>query len=299
MKKISVTVGIAAHNEEKNIKNILRGILGQRQTNWILEKVFVASDGSTDHTVQNAKSIKSAKIKVIESRERLGKVGVEQIIFDSFASEILVMLDADVKLEDNLVITKLVEKLFSDEKVMLVGGNTRPFAPKTFFEKAVYSTFQVFDDSRGFVKNGNNIFGCNGGCLAIKAKLAKQIEFPNLINEDDYIYFSCIAKGYKFRYVQEAVVYYKLPNNLKDYLRQIFRSNPEAVSQNISKYFGKIVDEEYYRPFFFYFRSIMRAFLANPLGTVYITFINILTKPFFPFISKKYKLSWHTAISTK
>ena len=49
-KKLTVSVGIPAYDEEANIKSLLEAILQQRQENFILKSIIVVSDGSTDRT---------------------------------------------------------------------------------------------------------------------------------------------------------------------------------------------------------------------------------------------------------
>lgn len=296
--KYSVTVGISAYNEASKIASVLRGVLSQKQTNWKLDKILVFSDGSSDDTVKKAKSVKSKFITVFDDGKRKGKAFRIGQIFEKAKTELVVMFDGDIDFAGTEVIDKLV-KPFDDQAVMLVGGNTRPHLPTSFFEQAVYSTFLVFDDSRKNLRGGNNLFGCTGACMVMRKKLYKDIKFPKVFTEDDFIYFSCLAKGYKFKHVSEAVVYYKLPTKLGDYLRQVFRSNPEAVLIHFRKYFGGLVDREYYRPSLFYAKSVLKVFFKNPLPVVYITLVNALCIPLFPIIAKNYKQEWFTAASTK
>lgn len=296
----TVTVGIAAYNEEKNIKKILTQVLQQKQSRWKLEQVIVACGGCTDRTIEYVKSIQSKKIKVIVNQKREGKAVDEQKIIDTFSSDYLVMFDADVRLANTNVVGRLISVFVNDKKVVLVGGNPRAANPRTFTEKAVYSTFMVLDKSRGFVKDGNNIYGCSGQCLAMERSFAKLIKFPkNIVAEDDFIYFTCISKKFKFRYCKGAIVYYKLPKTLKDYVKQIFRADPDAATRDVEKYFGDIPAQEYYRPFLPYLRAVMASFIQNPLGSILMIGIRIISKPIGPFVSNNYKLDWFTANSTK
>lgn len=48
MKKLSVSVGIPAYNEEQNIASLIFGILKQKVNNITLKEIIVISDGSTD-----------------------------------------------------------------------------------------------------------------------------------------------------------------------------------------------------------------------------------------------------------
>jgi len=300
MKKLpTISIGMSAYNEGKNIAFLLRELLAQKRTTWRLKEILVYTDACSDNTVAEAHAVHDPHIYVHEGKTRKGKVGRVNEMMKDATGDAIVLFDADLKLANAHVIDALAKKLFSAPNIQLVGGNTKPFMPTTFFERAVYSTFLVFELSRKIMKNGHNIFGCNGGCLALKTTFARTITIPNVINEDDYIYFTCLKRGYGFRHVPTAIVLYKLPQTLKDYLSQTFRSNPEAVTLNFSQYFGDIVAKEYHRPILFLIRSIWQSILTYPLETGYIIIVNLIAKPFFPLISRRYKLEWYTAESTK
>jgi cellulose synthase/poly-beta-1,6-N-acetylglucosamine synthase-like glycosyltransferase len=253
-----------------------------------------------DETAAFAKSIRSRYIKVIEGKIRKGKAYCEQQIFRQFDSDYLVMLDADVTPKKRYLISHLINSFAKARNIALVGGNARPFLPKTFIEKAVYSTFLVLDKSRGFVKDGNNIYGCSGQCLAITKQFAKSITFPaKIIAEDDYIYFSCISRGLIFHYCKKAIVYYKLPKTLTDYLKQVFRADPDASIRNVQKYFGDLPAKEYHRPSILYAKAVLWSLSKNLLGGLLVINIRILSKFIGPFVSRHYSLDWFTAKSTK
>lgn len=296
---IYISVGISAYNEERNIANLLEQVLNQKQNNWKLKEILVYSDGSSDQTVLKAKKVRSKYIKIFHDGKRLGKTNRIKQICKRVTGDALVILDADLFIRSSHVISELVKQFYKNQNVGVVGGNTQPLQPNSFFQRAVYSTFKVFEESREKLKGGHNIFGCNGGCIALRRDFIDKITFKNVINEDDFFYFTCLKQGRIFRHAAKAVVYYKLPTNLKDYLKQSFRSNPDAVILNFKNLFGTRVEAEYHRPFLFYTRSILKAFLSNPLGTFYISAVTLLCKPFYPLISKNFKLSWYTAKSTK
>lgn len=295
-----VTVGIPALNEEKTIGKILDSVLTQSQDGWVLDEILVFSDGSTDMTVGEAKKRNKNIVRVKEFRKRMGKSYRLNQIFQRFTSEILVLFDADVKISDKNVITELVNKFRVGKNVMLVGGDSRVFGPKSFFEKAIYTSYYVYFKSREQIRGGNNVFACTGACLALRRKFAKEIKTPTEIFGDDlYLYLSCKKRGYEFRYAPKARVYYKMAANTRDFLKQMFRSHPEAVNLVYKRYFGGLVDKEYYRPLLFYIKAVVEVFFKNPLGTIYMILLKLLTKPFYFYFARKYKLSWFTAVSTK
>jgi cellulose synthase/poly-beta-1,6-N-acetylglucosamine synthase-like glycosyltransferase len=295
-----VSVGISAFNEEGNIKNVLEDILSQKQNNWELSEILLQCDGCKDNTAQVAQSINVNLIKVSEHKQRKGVIFRVNQVLKSFSGDILVLFDADVRLKDRNVINYLIEKFINNSDVMLVGGNSKNYPPKSFFQKAIYTSYEVYYKSREEIKGGHNVFGCTGACLALREEFAKRVIVPiDVVSEDTFFYFSCLSLGYKFRLAKRAVVYFKLAGNLKDFLKQVFRSHPESVSIIYKKYFGDLIDKEYKRPLGFYLKTILQIFLKNPIGTTYMILLKIFCKPFYSFFSKKYKLEWFTAVSTK
>jgi len=297
---VKISIGISALNEEKNIKNIICDILSQERVGWELVEILLYCDGCTDTTAAQAESIKSRYIKVFDNKQRKGKVYRVNQMLKGFDGDVLVIFDADIRLKDKKIISNLVTQFNFDSDVMLVGGNSRVYTPSSFFQKAIFTSYYVYFKSRDTLRGGHNAFGCTGACLALRREFARKVHIPvNIISEDTFLYFSCLKMGYKFRHAKDAIVYYKLAGSLRDFLKQIFRTHPESVHLIFRQHFGDLVDKEYHRPIGFYLRAILEVFIKNPLGTLYMIIVKVACKPFFPILSKKYKLDWYTADSTK
>lgn len=294
----SVSIGIAAYNEQTGIASVLRQILDQKRRGWTLKEVLVYCDGCTDRTEEKAKSVKGGRISIISSRMRRGKTFRLNQMFRRETGEILVMLDADIELSGRDVVTSLLAPFRTGDRVMLVGGNSRPLPPMTFFQKAAMCTFDVFDRSRQEILGGNNIFGCTGSVLAIRRDFAKSISFPSIVNEDAYLYLLCVQKGYAFAYNARAVVSYSLPKTPLDHIKQMLRSVPRSVETELRPYFGSLVHREFHRPLLFYLKALVSSFLNNPLGFVVVTLLNASIRPFIPLVWRWYRLDWFTAEST-
>ena len=54
---VKVSVGIPVFNEANNIASVIQDILRQQQDGWELVEVLVYNDGSTDATVEQAKTV--------------------------------------------------------------------------------------------------------------------------------------------------------------------------------------------------------------------------------------------------
>lgn len=294
-KKISV--GIAALNEGRRIRSVLESIVSQHGLNWEIKEILLYSDGSTDNTVVEAQKVADRRIKILHDKTRRGKTFRLNQMFRRFKGDYLIMFDGDIIIKEPDVIENLLTG-FKEKNVALVGGNSTTLSPKSFFERAVNTTFNVFYESRKQVKNGHNVFGCTGSILAVEKKFAKSITIPKIINEDTFLYFHCLTLGKKFRYIDTAKIYYQLPSKLTDYLRQLFRSAPEAVNVELEKYFGSLVEAEFRRPKIFYAKAVLRSFLSLPLETAFIVLVNILAKPLYQIVTRNYRHHWSYAAST-
>lgn len=298
-KIIKISVGIAAFNEEKSISQVIEGLLAQEKKVWDYAEILIYCDGCSDKTAQIARSYiaKNQFIRVIEDKHNKGKIYRVNQMLKNFKGDILLMIDADLQIMSANLVSSVVKEFINNPNTMLVGGNVRVEDPVGFFQKSIYTSYQVYYEFRA--KYPNSIFWCAAGCMAIRRKFAKTIQIPSTFADDTFIYFTCLKSGYDFRSCSEAVVYSKLAANLRDYLKQMFRTHPEAIKVMQEQYFGEVVEREFHRDRSEYLKAVLKVFISNPIGTIYMGSIKLACKPFFPVISKKYKLTWFTADSTK
>lgn len=295
----TVTVAISALNESQNIRRFLNSVLKQKEDGFKINSIWVYSDGSTDKTVVNAKSIKSSKIKVFEYKKRIGKSARLNTIYKNLKTDFLVQSDADVVFAHPYVIRDLITPLVKEKKVGMCGGHPIPAEGKTFTEKSINLTFEVYAKLRSEVRGGNNKFSVDGRLLAYKKDLVKKITVPSdMIANDFYTYMCCLVNKYEYRYVKTAVVLFRSPINLKDHLRQNVRF--ESAALRMKKHFPvKLVEEETYIPRFTLLKNIILQFLKNPIMGSYIFLVNQYCR--LQAIKKEKGLSavWDMAESTK
>lgn len=86
---MKTSVIIPAYNEEHTIAEVIKTVKKVPE----IESIVVVSDGSTDRTVEIARSL---KVKVYEMKENIGKGGAMKRGFEKTDSEILLFLDADL-----------------------------------------------------------------------------------------------------------------------------------------------------------------------------------------------------------
>ncbi len=301
LKKINLSVGIAAYNAEKNIKQLLEAILRQKELDFKLVKIIVHSDASKDKTVQVAQKFKNKKITIINNKQRKGFSGSLKKILKLTSQEIVVLFNDDIQIKDEYLVNKLIQPFIKENKVGLVCGRPTPLDSSNFIENAITSSRNAYDRMRLKINNGNSKYSCDGKILVLSKLFIQKLKFPKknkaLGNVDTYIYFSCITKGFKFRFVKNAIVKYKNPSNFSDYVKWFTRNNSYQLI--LKKRFGEIVDMEYYKPSLLFWWCMILEFFKNPLGCLFI----FLTSIYIKYTSKKYadnfNPTWDVVTSTK
>lgn len=298
--KKTVTIGIPAHNEELNLPILLDSILMQSKSNFILERLIVACDGCTDNTAKivEAYSKKYKFIKLINDGKRLGKPTRMDNFYKNNKSDILINFDADVRLAHKKVIEKLVLP-FANNNVGLVGGRNIPLTPKTSIGKMAYAWTSVWDYIRHNHNDGNTLISHHGCISAISGNAVKKINYPkNSASDDAYIYYSILSKGFKYEFVKEAVVYYWLPSNYSDYLKQSLRFLKGAEVAN--KSYLELSKKEPQVPLALKIEALLVTLKKHYIWLFMSIFLQIWIRT----LSKWYTLKvengiWETAKSTK
>lgn len=295
----SVSIGIAAYNCQDNIFLLLKSLLNQKIIERT-EQVIVYSDASQDKTIEEAKKVKSKKIAVIDSKKRQGFAHTVEMLLGLNKSDIIILLNDDIKIIDRHFIEKILDS-FIDKKVGLVSANPQPIKPQTFIEKGANSAFRVYEKMRYTIKGGDNEFTCDGKVLALSKPFIKSLSIPKnykqIGNTDSFLYFSCLANGFEYKHAKKAVVKFKLPSNLKDYISLTVRNNTDPYI--LKGRFGKVVEMEYKKPklAFYYFGMI--EFIKNPIGAFFIFIVGLFVRYKAKQVQNNFNPTWDLVKSTK
>ncbi len=212
MTKIPITIGVAAYNEEQNIKKFLESLLIQKLIKIIISQIVIVSSGSTDKTNEIVASFVSRYpfIKLIKQKKRLGKAAAVNVIIKNAKEDLIILSSADL-----LIKKDSIEKLtipFKDEKVGIVGCHPIPLNKKdTFFGFSAHMLWELHHiRSLKFPKMGE--------CIAFR-KVFKRIPVSSAVDEAN-IESIIKKKSYKAVYAYDAVVYNKGAENLRDFIKQ-------------------------------------------------------------------------------
>jgi glycosyltransferase involved in cell wall biosynthesis len=295
MNNKKVTIIIAALNEELNIGFLLKDILNQVEEGFKIEKIVVMSDGSTDKTVEVARSVKSKKIEVLDFNERKGKNYRINQEFRRCDSEVIINIDADIKIENRNFIKKLTTPVLDGYD--LVSSNIGYIEPKTLIEQVLSVNLDLIKSIFSTYKRGKNVYTCRGIARAFSKRFYKEICFPASVGEDAYSYFYCITNKFKFKFINSAVAQVRLPRTTSDHLKQSLRfSQSKRVMSDI---FGsKITDREYKLPIGIFVNKFIESSLKHPVLSSLYLLLN-LTSLISSFSFKGTSEKWDIATSSK
>ncbi|EKD64426.1 MAG: glycosyl transferase family protein [uncultured bacterium] len=297
-KKLTVSVGTSAYNEEQNIANMLRSVISQKEKTIKIAEIIVISDGSKDNTVALAKSVKDNRIKIIDDGRRMGKAARVGELLKRFSGDVLVVLDSDMIMKGKKTIENMVKKFIEDRKTALVCGNAQPIPARSFLESAINNYIYARNYFYKQFNFGNTAYSAHG-FLAYSKAFAQTLTIPSgVLNDDAYSYFMCMSKGYKHYFAKNAVVMYRSPSSIKDHIHQSIRHL--AGGDQLCEYFGKeVVDMGFYVPKEINLRLLIYQSVKNPLGYAFVKLLNFYCKLRSKALYRKLDIRWATIKSSK
>lgn len=290
MKEISI--GIISYNEEKNIITLLNSIKSQNIPAPFLLKEIVISDDSSDVTPDLIRDFIKANpnmsIRLFHSETRRGAALGWNEIFRESSGDILVLYDADIRLEKNCTFNLV--KSISGKDIGLCASNPQPIKYSNIYGRA--TTF-ISNWLRKIRRSNLTRYTVMGRGLAIRNDLAKKIIIPeDIIAIDLFLQNKLIELDEKIWYNDDAKVFFKSPSTLYDFSSQVLRAR--SGHRQISFYKGEEL------PASANLKATVGCFLKDPVGGL----STIYCYMFIPYYEMRYskKISsakWYVAKSTK
>lgn len=275
----SVSIGIPAYNEEKNIGHLVLSLLSQRLPHVRLEKIIVCSDGSTDNTVKIVQSVTDPRIEIISRKKRGGIMTTQNEIVSRIKSDILVMVDADILPANQHFLEEIVKPFLSDKKVGIVGADTVCAPAHNFTEKIISFSHMFKKDIYRKLKNGNNIYLCHGRARAMSKQFYSKLRWIDNYPEDSFSYLFCISNNFLFQYAPNAQVVFRSPSTVIEHAKQSIRFF--HGKKILEKYYPKeLVQREYKIPPVLLITSSIKSFIKHPIMMLGYTLITIWIKNF-------------------
>jgi cellulose synthase/poly-beta-1,6-N-acetylglucosamine synthase-like glycosyltransferase len=213
-----VTVGIPAYNEEQNIANLLHSLEDQQS---LISEVIVSDDSSdrTHDIVRDFAKRSPLGIKLFHNDARRGAAAAWNEIFQRAAGDIIVLYDADT-----IPHPSCTEQLASrmQEKTAICASNSQPVQAAGIAGRA--SAF-ISNWLRSVRLYGLSQYTVMGRALTIDSVVAKKIQVPaDMIAIDLYLQCVVLEMGLDVTYNDNAVVYFKPPDSIRDMASQVVRA---------------------------------------------------------------------------
>ena len=224
--KPMISVVIVAHNEAARIGARLENLLKLDYPRERLE-IIVASDGSTDDTVERARAYERAGVVVIACDRRRGKPSVLNDVVPRAAGEIVVLADARQRFEPTVL--GAMVRHFADPGVGAVSGElvlTRTGEP-TAAGEGVGFYWRYEKLIRKSESRADSTVGATGAIYAIRQRLFEPIAQDTIL-DDVFVPMRIARRGYRVLFESDARAY----DHLAATARQEFRRKVRTIAGN-------------------------------------------------------------------
>lgn len=217
-----VSIVIAAYNEEDVICERLENLLNSEYPLGKSE-ILVSSDGSTDETNRIVGSMMSkyANIRLIDSRERGGKLAALNRAIPYTNNDIAVFTDANTEFEPS-AIARLVQA-FADPEVGCVSGRKVINESKGKRNEKAEGFYWKYEHL--LKQKESLIHSCMGADGSIYAMRKELYDFPDVKRgyaDDSRLSMGVVAKGMRLVYERDAKAYESASSDFgREYRRKI------------------------------------------------------------------------------
>jgi cellulose synthase/poly-beta-1,6-N-acetylglucosamine synthase-like glycosyltransferase/peptidoglycan/xylan/chitin deacetylase (PgdA/CDA1 family)/spore germination protein YaaH len=219
----SISVLIAAYNEEKVIEKTLQSVLSTPYSGNI--SVWVVDDGSSDRTahVVETFSRKDSRVRLIRQTNQ-GKALALQNGLAAITDDIVVMLDADTQFQPETLM-RLVQPL-QDSQVAAVSGHAKVGNLRSFIARCQALEYICgFNLDRRAYHYLNCITVVPGAICAVRKSAVFQVGgiCTDTLAEDTDLTLALHRHGYRIAYVSNALALTEAPETIATLATQRFR----------------------------------------------------------------------------
>lgn len=200
-----VTVLVVAHNEAATIAGRLENLLSLDYPGERLE-ILVASDGSTDGTLERAQAYEEFGVRVLAFETRRGKAAVLSELVPRAGGEIVVLADSRQRFDPGAL--RALVAPFTDPQVGAVGGELvlNQNGKGTAAGEGVVFYWRYEKFIRHSEGRADSTVGASGAIYAIRRDLFEPVP-EDTIGEDVLIPMRIARQGYRVLFEPGALAY--------------------------------------------------------------------------------------------
>jgi len=248
-----VTLLIVAHNEERCIGQRIRNALEIDYPHDRLE-IVVASDGSSDRTVEFAAQFAEFGVRLLHCAQRRGKAATLNAAVPETVGEIVVFSDANTFFEP-AALGNLV-RWFGDSKVGAVCGKLvltdARFGCNVDSLYWKYETFLKICESRL-----GALLGANGAIYALRRSIFAPIPVDTIIDDFTVPLMARLRTGQDIVYDSESVAWEECPPTIGDEFRRRSRIGAGGY-QAITRLWRLLLPQHGWIAFTFFSHKVLR-----------------------------------------
>lgn len=270
----SVTIVMAALNEESLITRRLSELSQLLASSPLSGEIIVVSDGSTDETASRARKFTSDWLRVVELPKNLGKAAALNVGCQAARNEILVFADVRQSWAKD-TLEQLVEN-FSDPRVGAVSGDLVVASSSGVMAGVgLYWRFEKW--LRRQESRLHSTLGVSGSICAVRRELFKPIPQGTIL-DDMYWPIQVVRQGFRVVHDEGALAFDHLP----DRPREEFRRKVRTLSGNF-QLVARLpwVLSPWRNPIWFQFLSHKLCRLAVPWALLVLLISSFISHGFF------------------
>jgi cellulose synthase/poly-beta-1,6-N-acetylglucosamine synthase-like glycosyltransferase len=225
-----VTIGIAAHNEARQLEARIANVLAQ-DVPFALE-VIVASDGSTDGSVALVERLAAddPRIRLLDL-ERSGQTAAQRAIFGSARGEIVVLTDAETRFAPGCLAALVAP--FDDPRVGAATGRLAWLdedRTETSRNEGAYWRYEQW--VRGLESRAGWLTAVTGALLAIRVSGYREV--PDHASMDHLLPLAVRDDGLVVVAITNAVASDRTVGGLREQFRNRSRTATRGIRANLS-----------------------------------------------------------------
>ncbi len=194
----SIGIVLVARNEAGRIEARLRNLLDSACS---VQELIVVSDGSTDQTVERAKSVDHTAIRVIELEMPKGKPAGVCAGIAAASAEVIVLCDARQRFDDQTI--GCLARWFADPTTGAVSGALEIEEASSGSGKGVDAYWRLEKAIRRMESDLDSCVGCTGAVYAVRRALFPALP-DDLILDDVVVPMKIAEQGMRIRFDPEA-----------------------------------------------------------------------------------------------
>jgi cellulose synthase/poly-beta-1,6-N-acetylglucosamine synthase-like glycosyltransferase len=303
--KPSITILIAAFNEDQTIKRCLDSIAATTYSNY---SVIVVNDGSSDATQkvvsQWKKKHPNITLRLLYQKNK-GKAHALNNALSKVTSKLVMTLDADSDLDKNALTNAVT--YFKDRQVVALAANIRIFSTKTLLGLIQVIEYLLGHRLKKAYTVLNNEYIIGGIGAVYRTSIIKKINAydTDTMTEDIDLSMKILQKGNrknKLIFAENVICSTEPVPNIRDFFRQRLRwkyGRMQTLVKNKDLFFKKNTKFNkrltWLQLPYVIFSEL--SFLIDPLLIIFVISISIIYKDFSSFQGMLFFLGFYTAMT--